>query len=180
MAPVAFMLFGGLPGGFLAGFSYVVLHRALPRGLLGGLIFGVLLLIVVGVRIDPLRSENIDFAINGPGWLAVAVFTLLALATGIFSAAFAGRLSQAMRLPRWSTIVYLPLLVVLTVLVLESVWMAAAVLVGGAALFVIAHRFTTTSSRVDRGLTLLMRVAVAIVALLALPKFVTAIATIVE
>jgi hypothetical protein len=172
---VAFIVFGGLPGGFLAALFYVVLHRALPRGWLGGLVLGGLLLIGLGVRIDPLRPDNFDFAIVGPGWLAVTVYGLLALASGVAAAALAGRLSHALPLPRWSAVIYIPLLILLTLALSGSVWKTLLVLLGGAALFLLGHLLLRASTNATSILTLLMRGAVTIFTLTAMPRFLGAI-----
>jgi hypothetical protein len=47
-------------------------HRWLPAGWVGGLASGVLLLVVAGTRLEPLRRGNPDFDLVGPGWLSVA------------------------------------------------------------------------------------------------------------
>jgi hypothetical protein len=62
--------------------------------MLGGAVFGLGLLVVLGTTLDPLRRENPDFDIVGPGWLAVVVFTALALVFGVVLAAVMARLSQ--------------------------------------------------------------------------------------
>ena len=172
---LAFIVFGGLPGGLLVALCYVILHRALPRGLLGGLVLGGLLLIVLGVRIDPLRPDNLDFAIVGPGWLAVTAYSLLALASGVAAAALAGRLSYALPLPRWSAAIYLPLLILLTFALSGSLWKTLLVLLGGAALFLLGHRLLKASTNAASILTLLIRGAIVIFTLTTLPSFVGAI-----
>ncbi|HKY75554.1 MAG TPA: hypothetical protein VJS45_05410, partial [Acidimicrobiia bacterium] len=52
------------------------------------------LLVVLGTTLNPLRPENPDFDIVGPGWLAVVVFSALAIAFGLTLAAVMARLSQ--------------------------------------------------------------------------------------
>lgn len=52
---------------------------------------------VAGTRIDPLRSENRDFDIVGPGWLALAIFSAVVVTHGMLVAALAGRFSQTLR-----------------------------------------------------------------------------------
>ena len=132
------------------------------------------------MRIDPLRPDNIDFALVGPGWLAVTVYTLLALASGVATAALAGRLSHELPLPRWSAAIYVPLLVLLTLAVLGNVWVTLLVLLGGAALFILVHRLLGASTNAARTTTLLMRGVVTILTLTALPKFVGAIKAIID
>ncbi|MFC7726696.1 hypothetical protein ACFQW6_16410 [Nocardioides sp. GCM10028917] len=85
------------------GLLYAVLEPALPRGLPGGALFGAGLLVVFGSTIDPLRSDNPDFGIVGPGWLAIVAFTTLAIATGCFTAVAAARIGAAVPRPdSWS------------------------------------------------------------------------------
>ncbi|WP_104138491.1 hypothetical protein [Arthrobacter sp. ZGTC131] len=97
---LALFFFAGLPAGYLVAILYVVLHRWLPAGRLAGPLLGVLLLIWLGALLDPLRADNIDFNIVGPGWLAVALFTGLSILHGAVAAAAAGWWSE--RLPLWA------------------------------------------------------------------------------
>ena len=94
---LALFFFAGLPAGYLVAILYVVLHRWLPAGRLAGPLLGILLLIWLGALLDPLRADNIDFNIVGPGWLAVALFTGLSILHGAVAAAAAGWWSE--RLP---------------------------------------------------------------------------------
>lgn len=80
---VSFVLFIGIAGGVLAATLYLLIRRLLPPRWLGGLAFGAGLLVVIGTTLDPLRAENPDFDIVGPGWLAIVVFSLLMVAFGI-------------------------------------------------------------------------------------------------
>ena len=108
---LALFLFAGLPAGYLVAILYVVLHRWLPAGRPAGPLLGILLLIWLGALLDPLRSDNIDFNIVGPGWLAVALFTGLSILHGAVAAAAAGWWSE--RLPLWANRTakyYVPLL----------------------------------------------------------------------
>ena len=89
-----FILFTGIFGGLITAGIYLVVRRYLPRNPLGGLAFGAGVLIVLGTIVDPLRSDNPDFDIVGPGWLAIAVFTLLALAYGLALVGWMARLSE--------------------------------------------------------------------------------------
>lgn len=106
---LALFFFAGLPAGYLIAILYVVLHRWLPAGRLAGPLLGILLLIWLGALLDPLRADNIDFNIVGPGWLAVALFTGLSILS--VAAAAAGWWSE--RLPPWADRMakyYVPLL----------------------------------------------------------------------
>jgi hypothetical protein len=90
---IGFIMFVGILFGVFAAAVYLVIRRMLPSGWAGGLLFGAASLVVIGPIGDPLRDENPDFDIVGPGWLAVLVFTALALALGVTLAAFTARLS---------------------------------------------------------------------------------------
>ena len=95
---IGFILFNGILGGLVFGFLYMVIRRWLPQGRWGGIAYGSLLLIIGGTRIDPLRAENPDFDIVGPGWLALAIFVALGLAYGMLVSALAGRYSRVLPL----------------------------------------------------------------------------------
>lgn len=87
-------IFGGILPGLLSGFLYLLVRRWLPGGRMGGIVFGLLHLIVAATRIDPLRPDNVDFSLVGPGWLSVLTFGLAAIFHGMAIAAFANRYSQ--------------------------------------------------------------------------------------
>jgi hypothetical protein len=91
---VGFVLFVGIFGGVIGAALYLVVRRFLPPGWLGGAAFGLALLVVLGTTVDPLRPENPDFEIVGPGWVAVLVFGALAVAYGVSLAAVVQRLSE--------------------------------------------------------------------------------------
>jgi hypothetical protein len=96
---IGFVLFNGIIVGVAAAALYLVVRRFLPSRRLGGVVFGLALLVVLGTTLDPLRNENPDFDIIGPGWLAILVFTVLAVAYGVVLAAIAARLSAWLPLP---------------------------------------------------------------------------------
>jgi hypothetical protein len=91
---VGFVLFTGILGGLMGAASYLLVRRLLPAGPLGGVAFGLGLLVVLGTVVDPLRDENPDFDLVGPGWLSVAVFAALAVVFGLVLAAATARLSS--------------------------------------------------------------------------------------
>jgi hypothetical protein len=93
---VAVILFGGVLPGLVSGLVYVLVRRLLPAGAGGGVVFGLLHLVVAATRLDPLRPENPDFDLVGPGWLSVLTFGLVAVAHGTAIAAFAARYSAAL------------------------------------------------------------------------------------
>lgn len=130
---VPLFLFTGLVAGFLGAFVYVLARRWLPSGWWTGPALGLLLLVVFGPLIDPLRSDNRDFAILGPNWLAVLLFTVLAVVGGSLVVAVARWASH--RIPALSGRTfpaYLPLLVPIVffpagaLLILGAIVLAAA------------------------------------------------------
>ena len=96
---IGFVAFNGILGGLVFGGVYLIVRRYLPAGLLGGVAYGLALLVVLGTTADPLRRDNPDFDIVGPGWLAAVVFTLLAVAFGVTLASMTARLSAWLPLP---------------------------------------------------------------------------------
>jgi hypothetical protein len=91
---IGFVLFNGIFGGVIAAGLYLLVRRFLPGGWRGGVAFGLGLLVIMGTTIDPLRDENPDFDIVGPGWLSVVAFTALAVIFGVVLAAVMARLSE--------------------------------------------------------------------------------------
>jgi hypothetical protein len=168
-----FVVFTGLFFGLVTGALYLLVRRWLPAGRAGGLAYGALLLVVAGTRLDPLRPGNLDFDLVGPGWVSVAAFTALVVFHGMLVAALAGRISRAMPLlgsgPR-AIAAHAPLLLLLplgaAVLVLAIVG-AVVVLASQIPVVVTAWR--------NRRLVTGGRVALAAVALVALPGFVSAV-----
>ncbi|MGH2901364.1 MAG: hypothetical protein ACRDMZ_21985 [Solirubrobacteraceae bacterium] len=107
-------LFLGLPSGLI----YLLIRRWLPAGRLGGLAYGVLLLVIAGTMLEPLRAGNPDFDIVGPGWLAVSAFGAVVVGHGMLVAALAGRYSTVLPLPsrdRRSLVAHAPLLALVPV-----------------------------------------------------------------
>jgi hypothetical protein len=96
---IGFVMFNGIIGGVAGAVIYLVVRRFLPAGRAGGVAYGVALLAVFGASIDPLRRDNPDFDLVGPGWLSVLVFTAMAVAFGVTLAAIAARLSTWLPLP---------------------------------------------------------------------------------
>ena len=136
---IALFLFGGLPAGVVAAVGYVAVRRWMPRGRLGGLAYGFLLLLVLAPRIEPLRANNIDFDLVGPGWLSMTVLSALVVLEGMFVAAVVAKVAQKLPLPEsqksWPYLVSLPALV-LAVLILP-VAVIVAPLDGAVALAVV-------------------------------------------
>ena len=96
---IGFIVFNGLLGGVFGGAAYLLVRRFLPKGRVGGLLFGAALLVVFGTTIEPLRPDNPDFDIVGPAWLAIVLFVSMALAFGLTLQAVLARLSAALPLP---------------------------------------------------------------------------------
>jgi hypothetical protein len=93
---IGLILFAGVLPGLLSAAIYVVGRRLLPGGRLSGLTFGLLHLVVVATRVDPLRPDNPDFDLVGPGWLALLSLVLLVVVHGMAVAAFADRYSRVL------------------------------------------------------------------------------------
>ena len=96
---IGLYLFGGILPGLLSAALYLLVRRWLPAGRLGGLAFGALHLVVAATRLDPLRPDNPDFDIVGPGWLAVLTFSLAAILHGMAVVAIANRYSTRFPAP---------------------------------------------------------------------------------
>jgi hypothetical protein len=86
---LAFLVFVGLPAGFLSGLLYALLAPVLPSGRARGVALGVVLLVLFATRIEPLRPDSIDFLLLDPAWLAVLGFGALALFQGMLVTALA-------------------------------------------------------------------------------------------
>ncbi|HEX5018691.1 MAG TPA: hypothetical protein VFX15_14025 [Actinomycetes bacterium] len=172
---IDFILFVGLPAGFAVGLVYPFVARAFPRGLLGGAIYGLALLVLFSWFLDPLRSSNPDFDIVGPGWLAVMAFTVMAVLTGAVVVALAGRVDKALdgalgeRSWRWLLMVPVALLAVISALV---IWPASIVVVVGSLVYLFVPSRPQEPSRVRRwALPTVVFAAV----LLALPAFLSSV-----
>ena len=100
---LGFFVFVGLPAGVLSAALFAVAAPALPRGRLGGIVLGLVLLVLAGPLIDPLRSDNFDFALVGPDWLAVLAFVALAAFQGLVTHALARRAGLPRTPPRVNT-----------------------------------------------------------------------------
>lgn len=91
---IGLVIFGGILPGLLSGAIYLVCRRLLPGGWWAGVTFGGLHLVVAATRLDPLRPDNPDFDLVGPGWLAALTFGLTAVAHGMAVVAIANRYSH--------------------------------------------------------------------------------------
>jgi hypothetical protein len=173
---VGFIVFTALFFGAATGGAYLLVRRWLPAGRAGGLAYGALLLVLAGTQLDPLREGNPDFDLVGPGWLSVLAFSTLVLFHGMLVAALAGRLSRAVPLltrdPR-AVAGHAPLLLLVP---LPPVVVALAV-VGGLAVLATRLRPVVAAWHAPR-LRLAGQAVLALAVLVALPGFVTSIASI--
>jgi hypothetical protein len=86
---VGFVLFVGVLIPAAAALAYLALRHFLPGPVLvGGLMFGVILLGTFGID-DPMSPDNVDFEILEPLWLAIAGIALLAVLFALTFAALA-------------------------------------------------------------------------------------------
>lgn len=169
-------LFGALPGAFISAVVFAFVYRWLPGGWLGGLVYGLLLLVIAAPILEPLRPENPDFGILQPGWLAVLLFSLLVLGHGVLLAGVFGWYSRRLPLrprrpwlaasPLLAGVVYVPIGVVLLV--------GAGVTVFGAAVVPGLGRWWASRTVRWAGLVVL-----GVLTLVALPGFVAAVGSIV-
>jgi hypothetical protein len=90
---ISFIAFVGVAAGALSALLYVLAGSLLPRGRTGGVTLGLLLLVLAGARLEPLRADNFDFNLVGPDWLSLLSFTALAVFQGMLMWALAGRLN---------------------------------------------------------------------------------------
>jgi hypothetical protein len=173
---LGFVVFSAIPVGLVTAVLYLLLRRWLPAGRLGGLALGVLLLLVAGTRIDPLRANNPDFSLVGPAWLAVAAFLALGLLHGMVVTALAGRYSRTLplltRQPRVLA-AYSPLLLFVLLFPLLAV-IPVIVLVGLVVVPVSRIPLVLAAWR-DRRVAAVGRVALVAAGLVALPGFASAL-----
>jgi len=174
---LGFVVFTGLFFGLASGMVFVLLHRWLPAGWVGGLAYGVLLLVVAGTRLEPLRRDNPDFDLVGPGWLSVATFTALVVFHGLLVAALAGRLSRAVPLLAASPGAIAAHAPLLLLLLLAPVGLLAAIV---GVVVVVASRIPQVVAAVQSlRLVVVGRAALVVACLLVVPGFVSTVVTIV-
>ncbi len=173
---VGFIVFAALVFGLATGVLYMLIRHWLPRGRLGGLVYGALLLVVLATRFEPLRADNPDFDIVGPGWVAATAFGTLVVMHGMLVAALAARYSSALPVvSNWrSVLAYLPLLVLAPVFPVYAVF----AVVGG--LIVALRRRLKRVAEFLRSRKALVggRVILAGISLVALPGCISAVADI--
>jgi hypothetical protein len=173
-----FVIFTALFLGTATGAAYLLVRRWLPAGRAGGLVYGALLLLLGGTRLEPLRESNVDFDLVGPGWVSVVAFSALVLFHGMLVAALAGRGSRAIPLPGRdprAIAAHAPLLL------LAPLAPVVAILAVVGALAVLATRARpVVAAWHARRLVPAGQVVLALAALAALPGFVSAVAGILD
>jgi hypothetical protein len=170
---IGFVVFGGLFAGLVCAVIYTLSRKWLPRGRLGALALGGILLVMLGARVEPLRSNNPDFALVGPTWLAVSIFAALAIVHALVLVAVMARLSQSLPLLGASkrvVLAYSPLLLLLPSTIVGAV-VVVVMLTGAAVSTRPAIRRFWASSRVLLG----GRILIAVAALVLLPSFIVTI-----
>ena len=173
---IGFVVFGGLFAGLVCAVIYLLVRKWLPNGSVGGLVLGGLLLVTLGSRVEPLRSNNPDFDLVAPAWLAVSVFAALAFLHALVSVAVMARVSRSLPLfaARKSVVLaYLPLLLLVPTVFLGVV-IVVIMLAGAAVSTQPAVRRVWSDPRLMLG----GRIVIAVVGLASLPTFTTSIADI--
>jgi hypothetical protein len=174
---LGFVIFTGLFFGLASGLVYLLLQRWLPAGWVGGLAYGALLLVVAGTRLEPLRRDNPDFDLVGPGWVSVATFAVLVVFHGLLVAALAGRFSRVVPLLATSPgaiAAHTPLLLLVLLAPLALLVAIVGVVV------VVASRIPQVVAAVQTPrLAVVGRAALAVASLLVVPGFVSTVVDIV-
>jgi hypothetical protein len=173
---LGYLVFGALPFAFASTALYLLAAPWLPRGRLAGPTFGLAAFVMVAPFIDPLRADNIDFDIVGPGWLSVLVFAALAVVQGAFLAAFAGRLSRSLPLMTRATWpdTALPLLLAVVLFPLGAI-----LAVGALVTFAVPRLLPWfLAVRASRAGVITGRVLLALAVIAALPAFTGAVVSI--
>lgn len=175
---IGLYVFGGILPGLLSGAIYVLVRRWLPAGRLGGLTFGALHLIVAATRIDPLRPDNPDFDLVGPGWLAALTFGLASIAHGLAVAAFVNRYS-ALFPPqsrnRGARARVVAPLAIPALLVLANVFLLIPIVIGLAVAVALLSTDGFTRVARSRSVDIAGRVVLAVLALISAPGAVAAL-----
>jgi hypothetical protein len=101
---LGFFIFVGIPAGVLCTALFAIAGPALPGGRLGGVVLGLVLLVLAGSQLEPLRSDNVDFALVGPDWLSVLAFVVLAIFQGLVTHTLGTRAGVPRTWPRATAI----------------------------------------------------------------------------
>jgi hypothetical protein len=172
---IGLYIFGGLLPGLLSGAIYVLVRRFLWSGRLGGVVFGLLHLVIAATRLDPLRPDNPDFDLVGPGWLAVTSFGLACVLHGMAVVAIANRYStglppQAGTNAAWIRVL-MPLCVPALFVLIPIV--AAALVVGLAVTIAVTRIVPAVRAAQSRTVLVAGRIAIGVVAFALLPGAIT-------
>lgn len=170
---IGFILFFGAAVGLLSGVIFMLIRRWLPPGRWRGFTFGAMLLILFATRIEPLRPNNEDFDIVGPGWLSIIVFLAIGLGHGMLLAALAGRFSGSVPLISKDLAAIAKHLPILSLLLIPPSVVISLVI---GAVYILARRALEDDDR-SRGITIIKigRAIGAAALLVALPGFVTGV-----
>lgn len=180
---IGLWIFGGILPGLLSGALYLLVRRLLPSGRLGGVVFGAFHLVIGATRIDPLRPDNPDFDVLGPGWASILTFGLACVVHGMAVVAIANRYSRALppEAPsrRAWAVAIVPLVLPLALL---AVVIPALVVVVIGLVVVVAVSQVGPVMRVVGGRTVVVvgRAAVVVLAILMLPGTVSDLHDIVD
>lgn len=175
---IGLVIFVGLFGGFLLAGLWGGLRKWLPPRRLGALTLGLLFAVTFATRLDPLRPENRDFRIVGPGWLSVASLLLLGALSVLTLAAIAGRVSRSLPLlghRAGAVVAYLPL-----VFLVPFAGALPVIVVGATAGIALLSRPWFRRAWSDPRVLLTGRLALAAVLLVLLPAFVADLAAIIR
>jgi hypothetical protein len=173
---IGLIVFGGILTGLLSAVIYLLARSWLPRGRLGGVVFGALHLVVAATVIDPLRPENPDFDIVGPGWLSVTTFGLACVLHGMAVMAFVNRYSHVLLPGQAGSELTYPVLLplVLPALFLIPFFFVLIPLALGLGVTVAVSRFDRVAQVVQSRRALIVgRVAIGVLALALLPRTVS-------
>jgi len=175
---IAYLVFGALPFAFASAAMYLLAAPWLPTGRLGGPAFGVVLFVTVSPFVDPLRADNIDFDLVGPGWLSILLFGVLAVLQGAALAALAGRLSRSLPvIDRRDQMAAASPLLAAVVLVPIGVILALGALVASTAPRALPWLLTTRASRTG---VIVGRTLLVVAVLAALPAFIGSVISIAQ
>jgi hypothetical protein len=169
---ISFVVFVGVPAGFTTALVYLFVAHAFPRGPLGGAMYGAALLVLFSWWIDPLRADNPDFDIVGPGWLVVVAFATMAVLTGVVTPPIAGRIDAALGQPtrRWLWWI-VPTGLLATVSVVAA-WPAAVVVIVGGALYL---TLPSAEEPLRHRRRWALQAVVGLAVLITLPSFISAV-----
>jgi hypothetical protein len=175
---IGIFIFVGIFFGLLSALAYFAIRRFVPRGVLGGIVAGGALLAVAASRIDPLRRDNADFDLVGPGWLAIVIFASMALLQGMAVVAFAGRVAAALPEPSLARPITLVAYAPLAILAVPTGIVPIVLILGFGMAVLIARTHRALDLLRSRNVLIAGRVALAILVVAALPVTVSALTSI--